>query len=60
MGCFGQGPANPAATDMMTPEQRRLHPAAPENLEKQVVADTYYWAANYDDVLNAYLDAISA
>ncbi|MGD9741402.1 MAG: ABC transporter substrate-binding protein [Dongiaceae bacterium] len=60
MGCFGQGPANPAAVDLMTPEQRRLHVAAPENLEKQVVADTYYWAENYDDVLNAYLDAISA
>ena len=53
-------PANPAAVDLMTPEQRRLHVAAPENLEKQVVADTYYWAENYDDVLNAYLDAISA
>jgi putative spermidine/putrescine transport system substrate-binding protein len=60
MGCFGQGPANPAAVDLMTPEQRRLHPAAPENFEKQVVAVTYYWAENYDDVLNAYLDAISA
>jgi len=60
MDCYGQGPANPAATDMMTPEQRRLHPAAPENLAKQIVADTPYWAENYDNVLNAYLDAISA
>jgi len=60
MNCYGQGPANPAAVDMMSPEERRLHPAAPENLSKQVIADTYYWAANYDDVLNAYLDAISA
>lgn len=60
MDCFGQGPSNPAATDLMTPEQRRLHVAAPENLERQIVADTEYWAENYDDVLNAYLDSISA
>jgi hypothetical protein len=44
----------------MTPEQRRLHPAAPENLEVQLIADQEYWAANYDDVLNMFLDNISA
>jgi len=60
MKCFGQGPANPAAADLMTPEQRRLHPAAPENLEQQVLLDSAYFAEKYDDVLNAYLDAISA
>ncbi|MDZ4736833.1 MAG: extracellular solute-binding protein [Rhodospirillaceae bacterium] len=60
LDCYGQGPANPAAIDMMTPEQRRLHPAAPENLERQLVADSEYWAEHYDDVLNEFLDAISA
>jgi putative spermidine/putrescine transport system substrate-binding protein len=60
MDCFGQGPANPAAVDLMTPAQRRIHPAAPENYEKQLIADSEYWANNYDDVLNTYLDNISA
>jgi putative spermidine/putrescine transport system substrate-binding protein len=60
MDCYGQGPANPAATDMMTPEQRRLHPAAPENLEVQLITDNEFWADNYDDVLNQFLDSISA
>jgi putative spermidine/putrescine transport system substrate-binding protein len=60
LDCYGQGPANPAAIDMMTPEQLRIHPAAPENMAKSIIADTAYWAKNYDDVLNAYLDAISA
>ena len=60
MDCYGQGPANPAALDLMTPEQRRLHPAAPENLEVQLLSDQEYWAANYDDVLNMFLDNISA
>lgn len=60
MKCFGQGPANPAASDLMTPELRRLHPAAPENLKQQVLLDSAYFAEKYDDVLNAYLDAISA
>lgn len=60
MDCFGQGPANPAAVDLMTPEQRSLHVAAPENYERQIIASTEYWAENYDNVLNAYLDHISA
>lgn len=60
MECYGQGPANPAATALMTEDQRKLHPAAPENLERSIVADTPYWAENFDSVLNAYLDHISA
>jgi putative spermidine/putrescine transport system substrate-binding protein len=60
LDCYGQGPANPAALDLMTPEQRRLHPAAPENYEKQLIADQEFWAASYDDVLNQFLDNISA
>ncbi len=60
LDCYGQGPANPAAIAMMTPDQLRIHPAAPENWAKSIIADTPYWAANFDDVLNAYLDAISA
>jgi putative spermidine/putrescine transport system substrate-binding protein len=60
MECYGQGPSNPAALDLMTPEQRRLHPAAPENYEVQLIADSEYWAANYDDILNEFLDNISA
>jgi putative spermidine/putrescine transport system substrate-binding protein len=60
MDCFGQGPANPAAADMMTPEQRRLHPAAPENLKQQIPINIEYFSEHYDEALNGYLDLISA
>lgn len=60
MDCFGQGPSNPAATDLMTPEQRRLHPAAPENFKLQIPINTDYFADHYDDALNGYLDLISS
>lgn len=60
MECFGQGPANPAANDIMPEELRRLHPALPENLSRQIPLDSEYFAAHYDDALNGYLDVISA
>jgi len=60
MNCFGQGPANPAAADLMTPAERRLHPAAPENYKVQIPIDSEYYAVHYDQVLNEYLDLISA
>jgi len=60
MNCFGQGPANPAAADLMTPAERRLHPAAPENYKLQIPIDSAYYADHYDTVLNDYLDLISS
>jgi putative spermidine/putrescine transport system substrate-binding protein len=60
MRCFGQGPANPAAYDMMTADERARTPGTPENLAKMVPLDSEYFAAHYDDALNDFLDMISA
>ena len=60
MRCFGQGPANPAAYDLMTADERAITPGTPENLAKMVPLDSEYFAEHYDDALNGYLDMISA
>jgi putative spermidine/putrescine transport system substrate-binding protein len=60
MKCFGQGPANPEASEIMAPDLRRLHPAHPDNFKLQIPLDSEYFAAHYDDALNGYLDLISA
>jgi putative spermidine/putrescine transport system substrate-binding protein len=60
MRCFGQGPANPKAYDIMSAEERAITPGTPENLKRQIPLDSEYFSAHYDDALNAFLDMISA
>lgn len=56
---LGNGPANPAAHALMTPEELRIDPGSPENFPRAVVRDEMFYSDNYDAVLEAWLDGIS-
>jgi len=56
---LGYGPANPAANKLFTPEQNRLNPGYPDNYKRMVPCNVEYYADNYSEALNAYLDLIS-
>ncbi|MGE3871485.1 MAG: ABC transporter substrate-binding protein [Parvibaculaceae bacterium] len=54
----GGGPPNPAASALLTPELKRVDPMQPEHLSVQVRQDQNWWADNYDQALNRYLETI--
>jgi putative spermidine/putrescine transport system substrate-binding protein len=56
---LGNSPSNPAASTMLTPEQQRIDPGFPANLSKQIIRDEMWYANNYDNALNKWIDAIS-
>ncbi|EWY41603.1 ABC transporter substrate-binding protein [Skermanella stibiiresistens SB22] len=56
---LGNSPSNPAASALLTAEQRRIDPGYPENLAKQVIRDELWYADHYDDALNKWIDAIA-
>ena len=57
---LGQGPANPAADALLTPEQARLSPVDPANMAKQVALDMDWYEKNYGAALDEYTKVISA
>lgn len=57
---LGNGPANPAADEMIPDESKQLNCASPENLAKQIVIDVDWYAENYARSLEKYLSLISA
>lgn len=54
---MGNGPANPAAVDFLTPAQAKLNPTS--HLDKAVVRNEVWYAKNLDKELGNWLDAIS-
>lgn len=56
----GNGPANVNAIPMVPEELKRVNPTTPENWDVQVPMDVHWFAENYDEALNRYLDFISA
>lgn len=54
---MGNGPANPAAIPLLTPEQARLNPTS--HLETAVIRNEKWYAEHYDNELNAWLDAVA-
>ena len=57
---LGQGPANPAADDLIPDDQKRHNCVAPENMAKQIPLDMEWYAENYSAALDTYLAMISA
>jgi putative spermidine/putrescine transport system substrate-binding protein len=57
---LGQGPANPAADALLTPEQARLSPVDPANMSKQIALDMAWYETNYGPALDEYTKIISA
>ena len=48
----GNGPANPAALDLLTEEQKRINPTS--HLEGAVIEDMQWYADNYDDAVDTW------
>jgi putative spermidine/putrescine transport system substrate-binding protein len=57
---LGQGPANPAADALLTPEQARLSPVDPANMAKQMPLDMAWYETHYGPALDEYTKIISA
>lgn len=56
---MGNGPSNPAAQAMMTPEEKAIDPASPENAKTHLVIDAAYYAENEAELQNKFLDFIA-
>ncbi|MCV3765013.1 ABC transporter substrate-binding protein [Rhizobium sp. TRM95796] len=57
---LGQGPANPAADELVAEDKKRLNPVDPENMKKQIALDMGWYETNYGPALDAYTKIISA
>ena len=57
---LGQGPANPAADELIPEDLRRHNPVAPDNISKQIALDMEWYAENYTAALDQFLAIISA
>ncbi|MGY3581669.1 putative spermidine/putrescine transport system substrate-binding protein [Bradyrhizobium sp. USDA 4341] len=57
---LGWGPINPAANKLVPDELQAQNPGSPENLARQVAVDTEWYARNYFEVQNRYLDMLAS
>ncbi|MCP1845807.1 putative spermidine/putrescine transport system substrate-binding protein [Bradyrhizobium sp. USDA 4524] len=57
---LGWGPINPAANKLVPAELQQQNPGSPENLARQVATDAEWYARNYFEVQNRYLDALAS
>lgn len=56
---MGNGPANPAATKLLTPELLAIDPSSPANRAVQITRSEEWYAKYYDDAVGMWLDALS-
>lgn len=56
---LGWGPINPAANQLVPAELQPQNPGSPENIARQVAVDAEWYARNYFEVQNKYLDALA-
>ena len=57
---LGNGPANPAAGAMLSPELQRIDCGYEPNYRRQIPIDSNWYAANYDKVQDDFLDLMSS
>lgn len=57
---LGNGPANPAAAELVPAELTAVDPASPQNFDLQVEADVDWYVANATETLNRYIDMASS
>ncbi|MCG7625168.1 extracellular solute-binding protein [Epibacterium sp. Ofav1-8] len=56
---LASGTTNPAAETLMSAQEKLVNPGTTKNLGMQIQRDEYWYADNYDDALNAFLDSFS-
>lgn len=56
---LGNGPANPAAGSLLTPELQRIDCGFEPNYRRQIPVGTQWYAENYDTVQNDFLDLMT-
>jgi putative spermidine/putrescine transport system substrate-binding protein len=56
---LGNGPANPAADELLTPELQRINCGYGPNYQRQIPVNTDWYAENYDSVQNDFLDLMA-
>ena len=54
-----QQPINPAAAELVPKEMRKRDAGNRDNLSVQIAADVEWYASDYANILNRYLDAIA-
>lgn len=54
------GPINPKAAALVPEKLRKRDPGNPENLKVQIAASADWYASDYANILNRYLDAIAS
>lgn len=57
---LGTGPINPAAAALVPKHLRHRDAGNPDNLAVQIPADAEWYASDYGNILNRYLDAIAS
>ncbi len=57
---LGNGPINPAASDLVPEALRADDPGSPENYARQMAADAFWYADHYAETLNRYTDLIAS
>ncbi len=57
---LGSGPINPKAAALVPENKRRRNAGDPANLKVQLTASADWYASDYGNILNRYLDAISS
>jgi len=56
---LGNGPANPAAGEMLTPDLQKIDCGYEPNFRRQIPINSDWYAENYDQVQNDFLDLMS-
>ena len=56
---LGSGPINPKAAELVPEDQRHRDAGNPENLAVQIPANADWYASDYGNILNRYLDTIA-
>ncbi|MEM7747245.1 MAG: ABC transporter substrate-binding protein [Pseudomonadota bacterium] len=57
---IGMGPINPKAAELVPKHLRHRDAGNPENLKIQLLASSDWYASDYANILNRYLDAIAS
>ncbi len=57
---LGNGPANPGADSLLTPELQKIDCAFEANYRRQIPINSDWYAANYDKVQDDFLDLMSS
>lgn len=60
LAALGNGPTNPEADALITPEMQLVNPGAPANQAVQAKMSFDWWMTNYADVLIRYRDLIAS